>query len=238
MIGSMIGIGGGVMIVPFLTRWGIPQKQAQGTSLFVITSRLPLCIAAYWILGNIDWSFALPLSTGGLIGALIGARLAQSFDNRRLSKAFGIFLIITALLTLVSMWFALPQHPVALSVPGFLTITVLSALGGLISGFFGVGGGVVFVPLGNILGGLPQVISQGSAFVAGLPTTFAGWITYFRGREFDLSLAKWLVPGALVGTIVGALAADILWNPVLTVIFFLFILILGIRQLQNGLVKE
>ena len=236
--GSLIGVGGGIIMVPILTIWGLTQKRAQGTSLVVIFALIPVAIITYAVRGNIDFSFAIPLAIGGVIGGVLGSNLALRFSNRLLARLFGIFLIIISL-RLIFMTTSGEVCEVAelRTWWDFTETGLFGILAGLTAGFFGVGGGVVFVPTGVILAGLQQCIAQGSSLTAILPTTLVATFNYQREREIEWNLVKWMVPGAIVGAIIGAIGADALADirngRILTVLFALFLLFTGIRRLMS-----
>lgn len=228
--GSLIGVGGGIVMVPFLTIWGMEQKRAQGTSLAVITALVPVAIIIYYFLGNINFSFAVPLATGGVIGGFLGATLCQRYSNRILAKLFGFFLLVIAL----RMIFMPPLGEIqALNLADnlqYFRSGLFGLLAGLVAGFFGVGGGVVFVPTGVMFAGLPQVVAQGSSFTAMLPTSLAGSIAYRNKRSIDWELVKWMVPGAWMGSFVGSYGADLIPGRTLQLIFAVFLFYTGIRR--------
>jgi sulfite exporter TauE/SafE len=223
-------------MVPILTIWGLTQKRAQGTSLVVIITLIPVAIITYAMHGNIDFHFAIPLAIGGVIGGVTGSNLALRFSNRLLARLFGAFLIIIAL-RLIFMHTPSDICEVA-SLRTWWDYTetgLFGMLAGLTAGFFGVGGGVVFVPTGVIFAGLQQCIAQGSSLTAILPTTLVATLNYQREHEIEWSLVKWMAPGAIIGAVAGAVGADVLAHirngRILTILFSLFLLFTGIRRL-------
>ncbi len=240
--GSLIGIGGGIIMVPVLTIWGLAQKKAQGTSLVVILALAPVSTFLYWRLGNMDFGFAVPLAIGGVIGSMTGSSLALRFSNRVLAKLFAAFLVIIALRLLIRALFGSNAESCTevelRTLVDYLETTGFGFLAGLTAGFFGVGGGVVFVPTGVILGGLQQCLAQGSSFTAMIPTAFVATMNYRDQREIAWKLAYWMIPGAWAGAILGSWAADVLAKirdgQVLTVIFALFLVYTGVSRLINN----
>jgi hypothetical protein len=230
--GGLLGVGGGIIMIPIMTMWGSTQKTAQGTSLVVIAAIAPLAILTYALLENVDFRFAVPLAIGGLIGGEIGARIALRFSNKALGRAFSVLLILVALRMLL---YRLPVetevHELLLS--GLVEAGLLGILAGLAAGFFGVGGGIVFVPIGVLLAGLSQVVAQGSSYVAILPTSILCANRYRLGGEVAWDMVRWLVPGALVGVVIGANWADILPAKQLRTVFALYLLYTGISRLLN-----
>jgi uncharacterized membrane protein YfcA len=82
-------------------------------------------------------------------------------------------------------------------------------------------------------GGLDQVVSQGTGYVSGFPTILTGFLGYRKRGEWDWVLAKWLIPGAWIGTVIGSWGADVVPGRILTVIFLIFLVVAGLRMLMK-----
>lgn len=99
MLSGLIGIGGGILIVPALVfLFGQSQHQAQGTTLAMMVP--PIGILAAWTYykgGYVDLKVAGLLCVGFFFGGLLGARLATSISNAALEKVFGIVLLAVSL---------------------------------------------------------------------------------------------------------------------------------------------
>lgn len=92
---GFLGLGGGFVLVPMLTRWlRFPIKRAVGTSLVAIALLAVPGAIAHAVLGNIDWVLAIGLVAGVVPGALIGARVTLGASDRFLRVAFAAMLII------------------------------------------------------------------------------------------------------------------------------------------------
>jgi uncharacterized membrane protein YfcA len=98
-LSSMVGIGGGLVIVPALVLFlGMEQKAAQGTSLLIIA--LPVTAAgayAYYKGGNLDWRPAMVVAATFLIGGYLGGLVAQKTDPWLIRKLFALLLIYVAI---------------------------------------------------------------------------------------------------------------------------------------------
>jgi len=93
---GFLGLGGGFVIVPVLTRWfGMDIKRAIGTSLTAVTLLAIPGTIAHAYLGHVDWELAALLTLGVVPGALIGARLTQRASARGVGIAFSVLLLIT-----------------------------------------------------------------------------------------------------------------------------------------------
>lgn len=94
---GLLGIGGGVVIVPLLAGWlGIPLKRALGTSLLTIPALVIPGTIVHAYLGDIDWWLFVLLTIGAVPGVWIGARIALGTAERTLRTAVGSFMLLLA----------------------------------------------------------------------------------------------------------------------------------------------
>ena len=97
MLSGLIGIGGGIIIVPMLLIIGLTQQQAQGTSLAVMLPPIAiLAVYNYHKAGQIEWKYALIISAFFIVGSYFGSKLAISIDAKILKKIFGAVLLLVA----------------------------------------------------------------------------------------------------------------------------------------------
>ncbi len=95
---GFLGLGGGFVLVPMLSRWlRFPVKRAIGTSLVAVTILAVPGTLTHAAIGNVDWSIAGGLVCGVVPGAIIGARLSARAQDRTLSLGFACILIVSAL---------------------------------------------------------------------------------------------------------------------------------------------
>ena len=100
VIGGMLGIGGGLVIIPCLVYFlGLSQFEAQGTS--IATLLLPIGILAaynYHRADVINWKFALIIAITFIIGGYVGSKLTISFvSESTLKKIFGVLMLVGAI---------------------------------------------------------------------------------------------------------------------------------------------
>jgi uncharacterized membrane protein YfcA len=88
--------------------------------------------------------------------------------------------------------------------PRVLVLIAIGLAGGILSGAFGVGGGIVLVPLLINFAGLDQRRAAATSLLAILPTSIAGSITYLANGEVDLLAAVVIAAGAIAGSLVGS----------------------------------
>ncbi len=98
LISGLLGIGGGLIIVPMLAGvLAMPLKRALGTSLLAIVALVVPGTIVHTALGHIDWAIFAVLTVGSVPGARIGARLAMGTKERTLRLLVGGFLLAVAL---------------------------------------------------------------------------------------------------------------------------------------------
>jgi uncharacterized protein len=98
MLGGMVGVGGGIIIVPALVFFlGFSQKMAQGTSLGILLLPVGLLgFIQYYKEGFVDIKVLLIISAGFFLGSLLGSKLALSLPQETVKKVFAILLIVVA----------------------------------------------------------------------------------------------------------------------------------------------
>ncbi len=99
VLGGMVGVGGGIIIVPALIFFlGFSQKMAQGTSLGILLLPVGLFgVMQYYKEGYVDMKVVLIISAGFLIGSLLGSKLALNLPQETVKKIFAILLIVIAI---------------------------------------------------------------------------------------------------------------------------------------------
>jgi uncharacterized protein len=99
ILSGLIGIGGGIIIVPALVFiFGLTQHQAQGTTLALMVPPIGILAAwTYYQKGFVDLRIAALVCAGFVVGGLLGAKLATNLSNVILEKIFGVALLLIAL---------------------------------------------------------------------------------------------------------------------------------------------
>jgi uncharacterized membrane protein YfcA len=99
VLSSMVGIGGGIVIVPVLVLvFGLSQHTAQGTTLAMLSFPVSLVAAiTYHKKGLVDWRIAMLLCVGFLIGGYFGSKVAVTIPAGTIKKVFAVLMIIIAI---------------------------------------------------------------------------------------------------------------------------------------------
>ena len=99
MLGGLVGVGGGIIIVPALVYFiGFSQKTAQGTSLGLIM--LPvgiLGVLQYYKQGHVDFRVVGMLAIGFLVGSYFGSKISLSLPQETVKKIFALLMILIAI---------------------------------------------------------------------------------------------------------------------------------------------
>jgi uncharacterized membrane protein YfcA len=104
VFGGMMGLGGGIIIIPALVYlFGFSQHQAQGTSLLIMVPPITLLAAwQYYSKGHVRLDVAGFICLGFLVGGLIGANFAQGISGPMLKKIFGGVLFLVSMRMILS----------------------------------------------------------------------------------------------------------------------------------------
>lgn len=96
-VAGLLGVGGGVVMVPVMTGpLRFPMKAAVASSLVAVAIFSVPALVTHAVLGHIDWLFALPLMVGVVPGARIGSRLTVAASDRTIRMAFGALIVVLA----------------------------------------------------------------------------------------------------------------------------------------------
>ncbi|MHC4529248.1 MAG: TSUP family transporter [Planctomycetota bacterium] len=99
VLSGLIGIGGGIIIVPALVLlFGLSQHSAQGTTLALMLPPIGLLAAwTYYKSGFVDVRIAALVCLGFFFGGLLGAKLATAISDTLLTRIFGVALLLIAI---------------------------------------------------------------------------------------------------------------------------------------------
>ena len=98
-LSSLVGIGGGIVIVPALVGiFCLSQHTAQGTTLAMLSFPISLVAAfTYYKNGMVDWKIAMVLCIGFVIGSFFVSKIAVSIPTLTIKKIFAVLMILVAL---------------------------------------------------------------------------------------------------------------------------------------------
>ncbi|WP_298038391.1 sulfite exporter TauE/SafE family protein [uncultured Desulfuromonas sp.] len=247
-LAGLLGIGGGIILVP-LFLWcfpaaGFPSAHlvhaAFGTSLAIIIPTALSSTLGHCKRGNVEWHQVFYLAIGGAVGAFSGGTLAAFLPGDWLKGLFGLMQITVAL----KLFLFHPRLPPERITPAARpTLIAVGLGGGVFSAFFGVGGGVVAVPLMVILLQLPIHLAVGnssaliaiSSFFGALSYVIHGWgsplLPPFSLGYVNLLVAALVAPVTMVSARVGVKVAGSFTHDRLVRVFALLLVLVGLRML-------
>ena len=206
---GLIGGGGSILAVPLLIYLvGVPSAHvAIGTASVAVALNAALGLAAHARLGTVKWPCAVVFSLAGMAGALLGSMLGKAIPGTYLLALFGV--------AMIGVGVSMLRRPKSLAIKD-VRLTAESAaqllprlLGvgggvGLLSGFFGIGGGFLIVP-GLVLStgmALASAIGTSLFAVTAFGLTTAG--SYAFSGLVDWRLAALVIAGGAAGILAGA----------------------------------
>jgi len=215
VFGSMVGLGGGFVVVPVLRLvYGLSPPLAAGTSLALVVANSASGSVAYLLQRRVDLRIGWLLAAGGIPGGILGALAVKSSSDQLFDWLFAAFLIAVAIDIVINRQRRLDGRiemerikPAGALALGFAV--------GFVSSLFGVGGGVILIPSLLYLTALPaHAISATSQFVI-LLTSPVGFIAHALQRDVNWIYAAPLAAGGLLGGPVGARLSAYVKSPVL-----------------------
>jgi hypothetical protein len=225
--GSMVGIGGGLVIVPLLSvALGYDVKTAIAASLIGVIATSLSASPRYIKSGIADRRLGMLLLVAAALGGLAGGLTAGYLDGRTLSLLFALLLTGVALRMLWQLRHPLDRNPISEEdeASGFassyvepttgdevsyrahrvLPGTLVSFVAGNVSGLLGVGGGVINVPTMNVLMHVPIRVATTTSTYMLAATATASAVVYLASGQLDPLLAAPVALGVIVGARIGA----------------------------------
>lgn len=244
-IAAMVGVGGGVFIVPLLTLlYLFSPSEAVGTSLATIVFTSLASTANYARQKRIYYKTGLILAITTVPGAILGAHITSIIDEQLLGLIFGGFLFFIALRMILKLSFSKNKHsdteksnPVDSESSLFkskkrvLSGVVLGFFAGLSSGLLGIGGGSLMVPIMVLAMGMPMHITVATSMFTMIFTSTSGVIEHFRLDNIHFDYALLLVLGTIFGAQLGAYTSKRISGRNLRKIFGLVLIIVSIRMI-------
>ena len=241
LLGSMLGLGGGILIIPMLTLvFGVPMREAIGASLVCVIATSSGAASLYVKRRLCDVRLGMTLELATTLGAVAGGVIAGLLNAQTLSILFSALLIYTA-------WSMIRKrdHPENTDNPSgagnsyqvaHLPLGMgVSFFAGNVSGLLGVGGGIVKVPVMYMIMRVPlKTALATSNFMIGV-TASAGAFVYFSRGEVNPLVAGSTMLGAFLGATLGSRLLPKVRAEYLKKAFVLVLLYLSLEMLFRGL---
>ena len=254
-LGALLGIGGGIFLIPVLVMgFGLPMHQAIAASVVTIIATSSASASVYVGKGISNIRLGMSLEVMTTVGAVLGGVTANYLPGDVLQKFFAIFLLFMAGL----MWRKTRKRNDALitynpdaaitgeyydpaeimivrySVRRLRASMIASIVAGNLSGLLGIGGGLIKVPVMNMVSGVPmKAATATSNFMIGV-TAVASAFIYFSYGHVDPLYTSAAVLGVLAGTQLGTRLGARLRSRTIVFVFIALILVVAVRMLLAG----
>jgi len=253
LVGALLGLGGGVFLVPLLTlALGVPIRAAIAASLISVIATSSASATVNLDRGLVNMRLGLVLELATSVGGLAGGLTAAYLSPRQLFYAFATTLAVMG----VVMGLRSGRRNIIADLdadPGMLggrlveagavyvyrvrrlaLGLVASLVAGAVSGLLGVGGGIVKVPFLNAFCGVPIRVAAGtSTFMIGVTAATSALIYFSRG-DVVLPLTAAVALGALPGSLLGAHLSDRFATRSLKVMMAVTLLVVAGRMALEG----
>jgi uncharacterized membrane protein YfcA len=230
VLGGYLGLGGGIIIVPFLTLvMGLEIKIAVPISMAAIVVNSLASSSEYLKKDMVDLRLVVLLGICMILGTAIGSSLLTVVPSALVKLLFCSVLVYTAF----SLVKRQSSSDSSVTSDGYtrrlLTVGLLTASGGVLAGLVGVGGGVIVIPLMFLLLGVPLSIARGtSSFIVG----FAGATSvavYLTNGLVSLATVSPVMLGTIIGGRLGGLMGTVAKPKVVRLLFFILLLYVAVR---------
>ena len=256
-LGSLTGLGGGVVIVPLLTLvFGVDIRYAIGASLVSVIGTSSGAAAAYLREGYSNIRIGMLLEIGTASGALLGAFLAALVSTSLIGAIFGLVLLYSAYMStrerhgdpctdappnrLAACLKLNGTYPTAQGFERYCVVRVplgfgLMWIAGILSGLLGIGSGALKVIAMDQVMRIPfKVSTTTSNFMIGVTAAASAGVYLSRGY-IDPALSMPVVLGVLLGALLGSRYLMAAQTRVLRLIFGAVIAVLGVEMIYNSL---
>jgi uncharacterized membrane protein YfcA len=216
IIGSLIGVGGGIVMTPVLTYMGFSPAVIASSSLIAVFATSISSTLTYIRRKYINYRLGLQLALPAIPGSIIGGFLSNFISLEHFKIYFAV------LLTSVGLYILFKNKIINKTLgrtpkPLFYFIIIFGTFGaGLISSFFGIGGGIIFVPILVIIYKLKMINASPTAQFTLLISTITGLLTHILLEHPDYSYGFALALGAFFGAQLGSRSIHLIKENILS----------------------
>lgn len=234
---GLVGGGGSILAVPLMVYLvGVTNPHvAIGTSALAVAANAGVNLIGHARSGNVKWRCAGLFATAGVVGAYFGSTLGKAFDGQKLLALFAVLMLVIAVLMLRGRS-AEGDAAVVLNRGNAPKLIGSGGITGLLSGFFGIGGGFLIVPGLMASTGMPILYAVGSSLVAVAVFGLTTALNYAHSGLVDWTLAGVFIGGGVVGGVLGGRLASRLSarKGMLNLVFAGLIIVVAIYMLYQS----
>ena len=256
LLGSLTGLGGGVVIIPLLTLgFGVPMHYAIGASLISVIGTSSGSAVAFVKEGFTNIRVGMFLEIATTTGAIVGALISGILNPNTIGIIFASILILTVVLNLrkkpdhqepliegslehrLQLFGTFPDKGLVKNYSARNTISgfFMMVFAGIMSGLLGIGSGALKVLAMDNMMKLPfKVSTTTSNFMIGVTAVASSLIYFQRGEIIPVIVAPVLI-GVVLGSLIGSKTLIISQTKKLKVVFAVVVSILSIYMMYNGI---
>lgn len=234
-LGGVVGIGGGLLAIPFLVlAMGFEQQAAQGSALLMVLPAVLLTLYNYHKLAPIPLRQALAGASTSVVFTWFGAKIALGLDPLMLQRIYAGFIFCLAIYYFYQSKYAVKRKPpqpntqskdsTSVKTYSGYHFMMVGMVSGTVGGIFAVGGSVVVVPLLTTFFGFSQFRAQALGLTMIVPGIIVALLTYAYHGQVYLSAGLPLAVGSLLLVPIGVRVAYKLAEARLRFIFALTLL--------------
>lgn len=203
-----LGAGGSVLTVPALVYLlDQPVGAATTASLVIVSANAAVGAATNLRRGTVDTELALRFGLASALGAVGGSYLATLASGETVLFLLAIVMLASA----ASLWRGRPERLAPPAHVGARRVALVAGLGvtvGLLTGFFGVGGGFLIVPALVLLLGVPVRIAIGTSLLVIALAGVAALVGHLSGGEVNWTVTLLFGAAGAVGVVIGSRASE------------------------------
>lgn len=234
---GLVGGGGSILAVPLMVYLvGVPSAHlAIGTSSLAVAASAAFSLMIHARTGMVKWGCAAVLAAAGVAGAALGSVLGKMVDGQRLLMMFALLMLVVAFLMRRRRDHG-GDKSVQLSKANAPVLAGLGLVTGILSGFFGIGGGFLIVPALVFATDMPLVYAVSSSLVAVLAFGLTTAASYAVSGLVNWPLTAVFIGGGLAGGYLGVKSVHLLADRrvLLNDIFVGVITVVAIYMLARG----
>ncbi len=202
VLGSIVGLGGGIVAVPAMTFAGFPPALAASNSLFAAFSNSVASTISYARQKRVEFGIGIKLGLMCIPGTILGAFISDVMTPSLFQILFAFVLVASAVYIFIKR--AVDEKPYNKTALMMIFSAGASFFAGIISSLFGIGGGIIFVPLMVIGIGIPMRRAAPTAQLVLMFASLSGLLVHSALGHPDYFQALLLAIGAFGGGILGA----------------------------------
>jgi uncharacterized protein len=236
-VGSIIGIGGGIIITPVLTLMGFTPAHIASTSLIAVTSTSASSTIAYSRQKKIEYRIGLKMVIFSIPGSIIGAFISTDISLEFFKLSFAILLMLTgAYILFKNSILKNPNKKPKTSISLLICYTA-AFIAGIISSLFGVGGGIIFVPIMVLIFQMTMAKAAPTSQLILFITSLMGTFTYILLSKPDYLNALFLAGGAFIGGQIGAKLSNYIKERTLQKLLSIFLIAVAIKLILDVILE-